>query len=65
MVLQAQAPFPPFPATPTQTISQSCSPTAISPPLLPPFSSNEVYCLMIAISILRRAIVYPPDKRQK
>ncbi|KAM3101098.1 hypothetical protein ACKFKF_09800 [Phormidesmis sp. 146-12] len=52
-------------STASQTISQTSPSAAIAPPTPPVFSGNDMFYIIIALSVLIRVIVNPPDQRQK
>lgn len=56
---------PPSSSAASQTMSQTSLSTAIAPPTPPVFAGNDMFYIIIALSVLIRVIVSPPDPRQK
>jgi len=56
---------PPLASTASQTSSQNNPSTPITPPPLPAFSGADGFYIIMAIAVLVRVIVSPPDKLRK
>ena len=56
---------PPSSSTTNQTMSQMNPGAAIPPPTSPTVAGTDVFYIIIALSVLVRVIVSPPNQRQK
>lgn len=65
MVYNSQSSFPLSSSTTSQTISQSSSDVPVASPTRSSFSGTDVFYIILAISVLVRVIVSPPDQSQK